>query len=79
MKLIRTVLIAVIIMTSFEFADASPLMPAPAETFQIRRPPPPPDPLHIFSKRPRRRVVRHRRGKVRIKLPPRPPAPPRPF
>jgi hypothetical protein len=77
MKTIRIFLVTAMIIVSFQVADAAPLLPAPTETFQLRKPPPPPDPLHLFKRHPRRKVVRHRGG-IHIKLPPPPPAPPRP-
>ena len=62
MKVIRIFMVTAIIIASLQFADAAPSLTAPTETFQVRRPPPPPDPLHLFGRHPRRRrVVRHSR------------------
>jgi len=75
MKPIRIYIAAAITVASLQFAEAAPVVSGPAETFlQIRRPPPPPDPLHLFSKRPRRKRAPRRPhiSLPHIKLPPHP-------
>jgi hypothetical protein len=87
MKTIRIYVVTMLIIASTPFADITPALANTAATpFQSRPkpPPPPPDPLHLFSKKRthRTRVVRHtrvrKRSTIHIKLPPHPPAPPRP-
>jgi hypothetical protein len=83
MKVIRIYMIAAFTIASITYADATPavaeFMVAPLQS--IRKPPPPPDPLHLFSKKRTRRapvVRRHKRSALHIKLPPAPPKAPRP-
>ena len=82
MKAIRIYVVAACIIASTTFADATTVIAEPAAApFQSlpKPPPPPPDPLHLFSKkRTHRRVAKRKRSTLHIKLPPHPPAPPRP-